>query len=200
LKPKWSERSEATTDDSDTKLTRFGYRDYDAYTGKWTAKDPIGFAGGDSNLYGYVLGDPVGLVDPMGLFWDDFKKGSEDLFDGLTSLPNATLAYYNHLLNISGYTDFVNGNDLPICKCQASLKQEAIIYGMTHYPYEIAEIVWDDIKDRPTYYLGGLGVGSMAGQVSKVAGSAVSSTLPIKIKGGVIDIMNKKINPYTGCY
>jgi len=54
--------------DVDTKLTRFGYRDYDAYTGKWTAKDPIGFAGGDSNLYGYVLGDPVGFVDPSGLF------------------------------------------------------------------------------------------------------------------------------------
>ncbi len=52
--------------DSDTKLTRFGYRDYDAYTGKWTAKDPIGFAGGDSNLYGYVLGDPVDWVDPRG--------------------------------------------------------------------------------------------------------------------------------------
>jgi len=53
--------------DQDTKLTRFGYRDYDAYTGKWTAKDPIGFSGGDSNLYGYVLGDPVGFVDPSGL-------------------------------------------------------------------------------------------------------------------------------------
>ncbi len=53
--------------DSDTQLTRFGYRDYDAYTGKWTTKDPIGFQGGDSNLYGYVLGDPVGLVDPNGL-------------------------------------------------------------------------------------------------------------------------------------
>jgi len=56
--------------DQDTKLTRFGYRDYDAYTGKWTAKDPIGFSGGDSNLYGYVLGDPVNFVDPTGL-----KKG-----------------------------------------------------------------------------------------------------------------------------
>ena len=65
--------------DTDTKLTRFGYRDYDAYVGKWTAKDPIDFAGGDSNLYGYVLGDPVGFVDPMGLWiWGedefDFKK------------------------------------------------------------------------------------------------------------------------------
>jgi uncharacterized protein RhaS with RHS repeats len=46
---------------------RFGYRDYDAYTGKWTAKDPIGFDGGDSNLYGYVLGDPVDYWDNLGL-------------------------------------------------------------------------------------------------------------------------------------
>jgi RHS repeat-associated protein len=37
-----------------TKLTRFGARDYDSFTGRWTAKDPILFAGGDMNLYGYV--------------------------------------------------------------------------------------------------------------------------------------------------
>jgi len=53
--------------DSDSGLVRFGYRDYDPFTGKWTAKDPIGFDGGDSNLYGYVLGDPVNFVDPEGL-------------------------------------------------------------------------------------------------------------------------------------
>ena len=53
--------------DPDTGLTRFGYRDYDAETGKWTAKDPIGFDGGDTNLYGYVLGDPINLIDPEGL-------------------------------------------------------------------------------------------------------------------------------------
>jgi len=53
--------------DSDTKITRFGYREYDATTGKWTAKDPIDFDGGDSNLYGYVLGDPVNFIDYEGL-------------------------------------------------------------------------------------------------------------------------------------
>ena len=58
--------------DSDTKLVHFGYREYDSFTGKWTAKDPIGFDGGDSNLYGYVLGDPVRLVDPEGLRTDIF--------------------------------------------------------------------------------------------------------------------------------
>jgi RHS repeat-associated protein len=52
--------------DSDTGLVRFGYRDYDPDIGRWTAKDPIGFAGGDTDLYGYVLNDPVNLVDPTG--------------------------------------------------------------------------------------------------------------------------------------
>ena len=32
-----------------------------------TVKDPSGFAGGDTNLYGYVLNDPVYFVDPEGL-------------------------------------------------------------------------------------------------------------------------------------
>jgi RHS repeat-associated protein len=52
--------------DSSTGLTRFGARDYDAYTGRWTAKDPIGFAGEDTNLYGYVVNDPVNFLDPEG--------------------------------------------------------------------------------------------------------------------------------------
>ena len=53
--------------DRDTGLVRFGYRDYDPETGRWTAKDPIGFAGGDTDLYGYCLNDPVNLIDPYGL-------------------------------------------------------------------------------------------------------------------------------------
>jgi RHS repeat-associated protein len=53
--------------DRDTGLVRFGYRDYMPEIGKWTAKDPILFAGGDSNLYGYVQNDPVNLIDPEGL-------------------------------------------------------------------------------------------------------------------------------------
>lgn len=52
--------------DHDTKLTRFGARDYDALTGRWTAKDPILFEGGDSNLFAYVENDPVASIDPDG--------------------------------------------------------------------------------------------------------------------------------------
>jgi len=69
--------------DRDTELVHFGYREYDTYTGKWTAKDPIGFDGGDANLYGYVLGDPVNFVDPLGLktSWWDTGKNTKDAVD-----------------------------------------------------------------------------------------------------------------------
>jgi RHS repeat-associated protein len=53
--------------DADTRLTRFGARDYDAETGRWTAKDPIGFLGGQANIYAYVGNDPVNHADPSGL-------------------------------------------------------------------------------------------------------------------------------------
>jgi RHS repeat-associated protein len=53
--------------DVDTGLVRFGARDYDAEVGRWTAKDPILFAGGDANLYAYVSNDPLNFIDPSGL-------------------------------------------------------------------------------------------------------------------------------------
>nr|WP_028672452.1 RHS repeat-associated core domain-containing protein [Saccharospirillum impatiens] len=51
--------------DRDTGLVRFGARDYDPEIGRWTTKDPIGFAGG-LNHYGYVENDPVNLIDSEG--------------------------------------------------------------------------------------------------------------------------------------
>jgi RHS repeat-associated protein len=56
--------------DQDTKLVRFGARDYNPSSGRWTSKDPILFNGGDTNLYGYVLDDPVNGIDPLGLDCD----------------------------------------------------------------------------------------------------------------------------------
>ena len=63
---------------------RFGARDYNPAIGRWTAKDPIRFGGGDTNLYGYVPVDPVNMKDPSGLdglgnffspaWWSNFSK------------------------------------------------------------------------------------------------------------------------------
>jgi len=61
--------------DQDTKLVHFGARDYDPETGRWTAKDPILFSGGDTNLYGYSLNDPVNGIDPTGLWYAGVSYG-----------------------------------------------------------------------------------------------------------------------------
>jgi RHS repeat-associated protein len=69
--------------DPDTGLIRFGYRDYNPDTGRWIAKDPIFFAGGDTDLYGYVLNDPIHFTDPYGLSCkddiDDIKKNYDEI-------------------------------------------------------------------------------------------------------------------------
>jgi RHS repeat-associated protein len=73
--------------DKDTNLIRFGYRDFDPETGRWTARDPIGFAGGDTNLYGYVASDPVNFIDSNGL-WAHVAIGA-----AIGGVANAISAY-----------------------------------------------------------------------------------------------------------
>jgi RHS repeat-associated protein len=79
--------------DPATELVRFGARDYDPRTGRWTAKDPIGFNAGDGNLYRYVGGDPVNRVDSNGLEWyDGISAGTLD------TIGNASAGFGDALL------------------------------------------------------------------------------------------------------
>ena len=55
--------------DNSTQLCHYGAREYDAQVGRWLTKDPIGFNGSDTNLYGYVVQDPINKIDPTGKVW-----------------------------------------------------------------------------------------------------------------------------------
>ncbi|TIH13004.1 hypothetical protein D0S45_15890, partial [Marinifilum sp. JC120] len=54
--------------DSDTGLIHFGYREYDPVIGRFISPDPMGYDGGDVDVYGYCLDDPINFVDRNGLF------------------------------------------------------------------------------------------------------------------------------------
>ena len=52
--------------DVETGLYHNGFRDYAPGWGRYLQSDPIGLAGG-MNTYGYVRGNPVRSIDPLGL-------------------------------------------------------------------------------------------------------------------------------------
>ncbi len=63
--------------DEQTGLVRFGARDYDPAVGRWTAKDPILFSGGDIGLYTYSGNDAVNQSDPTGLLFGGLINAGE---------------------------------------------------------------------------------------------------------------------------
>jgi RHS repeat-associated protein len=54
--------------DEFTGLYYYRARWYDANLGRFISEDPVGFAGGDINLFGYVKNNPANFSDPLGLF------------------------------------------------------------------------------------------------------------------------------------
>lgn len=61
--------------DHESRLLYLRARCYDPASGRFLAKDPIGFAGGSHNLYAYVRNNPTNLVDPSGLCEDPGGPG-----------------------------------------------------------------------------------------------------------------------------
>ena len=60
--------------DPESGLYFYRARYYDPRAGRFLTKDPIGFDGGDVNLYRYVRNNPINLIDPSGLEADCIKE------------------------------------------------------------------------------------------------------------------------------
>ncbi|MBK9516044.1 MAG: PASTA domain-containing protein [Anaeromyxobacter sp.] len=97
--------------DLDTGLVHFGARDYDPATGRWTSKDPIGFAAGDTNLYAYAGNDPVNRIDPSGL--EDVCAGRRRVRPGDTLFVSSheTDFYDSSRLSPNGFRRHLNLNE-----------------------------------------------------------------------------------------
>ena len=67
--------------DDETDLLYYGYRYYNASTGRWTSRDPAQEDGGE-NLYGFVSDDPVNGRDPFGLAELEYWSRGKVEYDG----------------------------------------------------------------------------------------------------------------------
>ncbi len=55
--------------DSETGMYYYRARNYSPQYGRFIQLDPVDFAGGDLNLYRYVVNSPVNFIDPFGTQW-----------------------------------------------------------------------------------------------------------------------------------
>ncbi|MET1257469.1 RHS repeat domain-containing protein, partial [Aliikangiella maris] len=139
--------------DRDTGLTRFGARDYDASIGRWTSKDPIRFAGGDSNIYGYVFSDPINLIDPNGLCISRFCPMPRSTTPPLA--PNPSYDAQPSLPPLPGYPI---GPHLPITYDNPEVTWLDIAI---YLPNLIPELLWDYVMQEEGDECGNLPTGSL---------------------------------------
>jgi RHS repeat-associated protein len=101
--------------DRETGLILATNRYYDPTEGRWLTRDPIGYAGG-LNLYGYCSGNPVNLVDPLGLcgeqggywsgYWGDVWQVIKGYGNAVVGAANGTAELGIAVIEASyGYTD-----------------------------------------------------------------------------------------------
>ncbi len=126
--------------DHDVSLVHFGLRDYNPEIGTWTAKDPILFNGGDTNLYGYVQDNPINVSDPSGCGFIDCAKALAELADAMAKLAKREAE------NVAaGKCD--PGHDKAIEQAK-NRARNALEKARTCLPKETFEKIWDQIKSR----------------------------------------------------
>ena len=84
--------------DGETGLYSYRLRIYDPAVGRFISRDPLGYVDGPG-LYQYVLGNPLSLVDPLGLFAPG--EALQKLANDSLTVPNQDPIRYDKFLSES---------------------------------------------------------------------------------------------------
>jgi RHS repeat-associated protein len=157
--------------DDDTGLVRFGARDYDAYAGRWTAKDPVLFEGGEgesTNLYSYVNNDPLNLVDPSGLCPNKWIEFLLDIGRGFLSYGEGLGTALAHLAALEGLL----GDDVQAYAEDVNRVLGAGALVVQAYPDRALAEAADYFLARPGLLVGRAAAGGLVTVISTVPVSA----------------------------
>lgn len=100
-------------EDTDGELYYNGFRYYDAFTGNYTSRDPLGLAG-DVNPYGYP-GNPWAYCDPLGLApldWPSFMDLAEAWNQGEGAANPMDFNFKQRAWNL--YNKMLKSSDIPV--------------------------------------------------------------------------------------
>lgn len=117
--PAFSCRFSTKVQDVETGWYYYGYRYYDAVQGRWINRDPIGEDGG-MNLYGFVMNQPIGIVDQYGMMFNvsylelwvsnkidaAFKKLGDGISSSIGEVVDSVGSYYSNKWKSSIGTNF----------------------------------------------------------------------------------------------
>jgi RHS repeat-associated protein len=167
--------------DKGTGLVRFGARDYDPEVGRWTTKDPILFSGGVSNLYEYVVNDPINATDINGLQSISTPSQKSTCSVGVSNFDSKISSSGNYLAGISYISGGTASKIGAILKNRAAYG-EALPETIVRFPGFNATVSTDLLKTTGTgakvvsYGAGVIGLGITAyqyntGQISGVEAS-----------------------------
>lgn len=113
-------------------LSQNVHRDYETATGRFLQSDPIGLRGGPST-YAYVSGDPLDLIDPLGLegigVWTFAPGPQRDEYLALRSLCPK--------FNFSDFANYIEQNAVDPEKVAATLGATFGIGSMPKTPTEL---------------------------------------------------------------
>jgi RHS repeat-associated protein len=161
--------------DADTGLYYYRARWYDSQVGRFITEDPIGFRGGDVNLYGYVWQNPLNFRDPRGL--DGWGNDVADWMDKRIESgrqyfePNPDATNWNTAINYAANT-YQGAADM----FRVGSGTGHAIYGPPDNGYGIAADILQDVSRASGIFVT-LG-GPAAGIASNLRGVSAARTVP----------------------
>ncbi len=166
---KFSTSGEASTnsfkftgrEDDGTGLMYYRARYYNPTWGRFISEDPIGFEGGDANLYAYVGNSPCNATDPLGLApWDGVADFFGDAWNGITTAGRKVASaadrmfcgpgIINRAIGGLSYIDWWGADSVP----KASLRNvRGMIYVAEKHPPKrpAPGVGWVAMKPSPAY-------------------------------------------------
>jgi RHS repeat-associated protein len=133
--------------DDETGLNYYGFRYYNAGTGRWLNKDPIGEKGG-LNVYCFVGNRPIGAVDPWGLFTSvdrdvlDHAWNSPSPFTSWQVRPPLTIESSRVGITGSeaGITNQLSSDGELLCGCSTTIQVSALVNIVTDHKWSLGRL------------------------------------------------------------